>query len=135
MSYSGIRTLVVDDLDYVRNSVCSLLKEIGVQDVLQASNGRLAFEKVVVQYENETPIQVILCDIHMPQSDGFEFLQAMRSDDRFKDIPIIMVSSETSIEIIKKVIECGANNYLLKPFTPQSLEEKFVSALGNMEAV
>ncbi len=124
MDYSGVKALVVDDLDYIRNSVSSILEDMGMTEVLEAEDGAVAFNKVVEEYEKGSPFQVILCDMHMPNADGFDFLRQLRADERVAGVPVLMVSSESETAMIRRIIECGANNYLLKPFSTEVLEKK-----------
>ncbi|MFG1483019.1 response regulator [Halobacteriovorax sp. HFRX-2_2] len=133
MEYSSIKALVVDDLDYIRNSVRTILNDIGVENIHEAVDGASALSKVVEAHENGSPYQIVFCDVHMPNSDGLDFLFQLRADERLVDLPVVMVSSENSVSIIKRTIELGANNYLLKPFSANVLEDKMKSVL-NIEA-
>lgn len=129
MDYSNIKALVVDDLDYIRSSLTSLLGDMGITNIQEAEDGEIALEKILTEFESGNPFQVILCDVHMPNCDGISLLERVRSDNRFGSIPVLMVSSETDVSIIKKLIFLGADSYLLKPFTSDSLEKKIQSVL------
>ncbi|MFG1500669.1 response regulator [Halobacteriovorax sp. XZX-3] len=133
MEYSSIKALVVDDLDYIRKSVKSILNDIGVENINEAVDGISALRKVIEAHESGSPYQIVFCDVHMPNCDGLDFLFQLRADERMADLPVVMVSSENSIAIIRRTIELGANNYLLKPFSATVLEDKMKSVL-NIEA-
>ncbi|WP_419172798.1 response regulator [Halobacteriovorax sp.] len=129
MNYSNIKALVVDDLDYIRSSLLSLLGDMGITNIQEAEDGEIALEKILNEYESGAPFQVILCDVHMPNCDGISLLERIRSDKRVANVPVLMVSSESDVSIIKKLILMGADSYLLKPFTSDNLEKKIHSVL------
>lgn len=129
-----IKALVVDDLDYIRESITELLTEMGISNIHEASDGEEAIEKIFLEYEGGTPFQIILCDIHMPKCDGMGLLERVRSDNRFEKLPILIISSESDANMIKKAILLGADSYLLKPFTNENLERKIHGLLGIEEA-
>ena len=68
--------------------------------------------------------ELIISDWNMPVMSGLEFLKAVRADEKTKTIPFLMVTAEALKENIIQAIQSGANNYIVKPFTPQTFEEK-----------
>lgn len=130
MDYSNIKALVVDDLDYIRASIISILKDMGITDIHQAADGEVALDKVIGEYEGGAPFHVVLCDVHMPNCDGISLLERIRADKRVGNLPVLMVSSESDASIIKKLIVLGADSYLLKPFSSAALELKINSVLN-----
>lgn len=115
-----MRMLLVDDSATMRRIQRTQLNGLGVFNIIEASNG----EEALVQIENKGPIRWILLDWNMPVMDGFAFLKKVRAEAKYKDIVIIMCTSEAEKSNVIQAIRAGANNYLIKPFTPEALKEK-----------
>jgi two-component system chemotaxis response regulator CheY len=85
----------------------------------EAGNGKEALEKL-----SNGPVDIILCDINMPEMNGMELVKKVRQLGNCADTKIVMVSTESSEELINGVISDGANGYITKPFTPEKFQEK-----------
>lgn len=109
--------LVVDDSPTIRKFVSLALENIGYK-VLTASDGMEVFE-ILAKVET---IDLIITDINMPNLDGFELIKSLRSDERFKDVPIIILSSLSDGESIDTGLKLGANSYLIKPFNVKRVQ-------------
>ncbi len=109
------KALVVDDEPNILLSLEFLMKKQGYT-VFIARDGQEALEII----ENETPDLVIL-DIMMPEVDGYQVCQHMRSQDRFKDTKIIFLSAKSKEEEKQRGLELGANLYISKPFSTRNL--------------
>lgn len=112
--------LVVDDSRTIRRILSETLKELGY-DVSEAENGRVALDAL---HAVNTRVQFILTDWNMPEMNGLEFLKHVREEKRFDRIPVIMVTSETEAGQMVEALEAGANEYIMKPFTPDILTDK-----------
>ena len=108
--------LIVDDSKTVRNLVAFILKAEGIK-VTTAEDGLDGLEKLYSMPE----VDLILTDINMPRMDGFSFIIAVREQDAYKDIPIIILSTEGGEEDIQKGIRLGANLYMVKPAQPEKM--------------
>jgi two-component system, chemotaxis family, sensor histidine kinase and response regulator PixL len=108
--------LIVDDSLTVRQALYLTLEKFGYQ-VIQASDGREAIEKLARFSE----IQAVLCDVEMPNMNGFEFLAASRKDSRYLDTPIIMLTSRSGAKHRGVAQMLGASGYLTKPYLEQEL--------------
>ncbi|MBT5420863.1 MAG: response regulator, partial [Candidatus Cloacimonetes bacterium] len=108
--------LLVDD--DVRNvfALSSSLEKHGL-DIIVASNGKIALEKL----NTEEAIELVIMDIMMPVMDGYEAMKQIRKDIRFKDLPIIALTAKAMNEDRKKCIEAGANDYIPKPLDVDKL--------------
>ena len=115
----SIRILVVDDFPTMRRIVRNLLKELGFANVDEAEDGAVALAALKAQ-----KFDFVVCDINMPNMNGFEFLKAVRADDALKHIPVLMVTAEARKEDIVLAAQTGASGYIVKPFTKATLEEK-----------
>jgi two-component system chemotaxis response regulator CheY len=113
------RFLVVDDMSTMRKIIKTILAQLGYTNVDEAENGKEALAKLRVGN-----YQFVLLDWNMPEMDGLETLKAIRADEKLKDIPVIMVTAEARKENVLTAIQAGANNYIVKPFTPEVLKEK-----------
>ncbi|MDP2301305.1 MAG: response regulator [Ignavibacteria bacterium] len=102
--------LVADDSPTIRKFVSFALAMKGYE-ILSATDGMQALEMLPAE-----KIDLIITDLNMPNVDGFELIRTVRSNEEFKEIPIIILSSLTSKDDIDLGIEIGANSYLVKPF-------------------
>jgi len=115
-----MKFLVVDDSSTMRRIIKNSLKRIGYEDVVDAENGREALE-------NLNGIDIILTDWNMPEMDGLEFVKQVRTQN--KTIPILMVTTNAAKDDIVEALKNGVNNYIVKPFTPETLKEKVETVL------
>jgi len=114
-----MRALVIDDSRAVRIIIGQILREIGI-DVLEAANGAEALQQLKLNPD----VELMLVDWHMPQMNGLDFINAVRSDSAFDDARILMVTSEAQGEQVTRALNAGANEYLMKPFTKDVLVAK-----------
>jgi two-component system, chemotaxis family, chemotaxis protein CheY len=112
-----MKLIVADDSRLVRNLIEKAVASIGF-DAIQASNGK---DVLNVLEANDQDIHLVLLDWNMPVLNGIDVIKSMRSDDRFKNIPVLMVSTESEEDRIQAVISAGAQGYLTKPFTADQL--------------
>jgi len=113
------KLLVVDDSSTMRRIIKNTLMRVGYNDVIEAEHGIDALAKL-----KENKVDLILTDWNMPEMDGLTFVKSVRGSDSFKHIPIIMVTTESAKEEVVEALKNGVNNYVVKPFTPESLKEK-----------
>jgi two-component system, chemotaxis family, chemotaxis protein CheY len=117
----SLNILIVDDSMLIRQVVKKVIRQIGldVGQYAEAGNGREALEQLEA---NE--IDLVLSDINMPEMDGIEMLMNLRQIDKYRDLPVVMVSTEGSEERMNEAMELGASGYVLKPFTSERLAEQ-----------
>ena len=120
-----MRILSVDDSRATREFIRKAIDVLGFE-FLEASDGKEGLE--VLKRENGK-IDLILLDRHMPEMDGLEMLEAVKSNDLYKDIPVTMVTVELERDEIQNAITKGAKNYLVKPFTQENLIGKVMESL------
>jgi two-component system chemotaxis response regulator CheY len=109
--------LIVDDSEFVRNYHSYILEQANFQ-VITAVDGSDGLEKL---YSNS--FDLILSDINMSNMDGYEFIRRVRADNKFKSLPIIIVSTESEGRDKTKGFEAGANLYIVKPCSPEMMVE------------
>lgn len=115
-----MRAMVVDDSRAMRSLLKNLLTSTGLTVVAEAGNGKEALERL----KAAGSVDVALVDWNMPEMNGFEFVQAVRADDTWAAVRIIMVTTESEIEKMTKALEAGANEYIMKPFTKDAIRDK-----------
>ncbi len=115
-----MRAMVVDDSRAMRSLLKNMLKSHGLEVVAEAGNGKEALE----QLKAAGQVDVALVDWNMPEMNGFEFVQAVRADDTWAQVRLIMVTTESEIEKMTKALEAGANEYIMKPFTKDAIRDK-----------
>ena len=116
--------LVVDDARAVRRIIGGILRELAYE-VLEAENGRAALDLLA---SLECPPDLLLLDWNMPEMDGLETLKNIRADARWASMLVLMVTTETEVERITAALAAGANEYIMKPFTPEILIERIAMA-------
>ncbi|MDR2488474.1 MAG: response regulator [Desulfovibrio sp.] len=117
--------LIVDDSKTIRNLVSFIMKKEGFQ-VSTAENGLDGLEKL---YSAER-IDLIISDINMPGMDGFTFIKTVREQDAYRDLPIIVLSTEGQAADIEYGIQLGANVYMVKPAQPERMVKNVCMLLG-----
>lgn len=118
--------VVVDDSSTMRRIIKNTLARLGYNDILEGENGVEGWERM-----NANPdVKVLITDWNMPEMNGLDLVKKVRADERFKDIPIIMVTTEGGKAEVITALKAGVNNYIVKPFTPQVLKEKLEVVLG-----
>jgi len=109
--------LIVDDSEFVRSYHSYILEQADFH-AITAVDGSDGLEKLY-----ESSFDLILTDINMSNMDGYEFIRRVRSDQKFGALPIIIVSTESESKDKMKGFEAGANLYIVKPTTPESMLE------------
>jgi two-component system chemotaxis response regulator CheY len=117
--------LIVDDSKTVRNLVAFIMKKEGFK-VTAAEDGLDGLEKLY----SEQKIDLIISDINMPRMDGITFIKTVREQDAYRDIPIVVLSTEGQENDIQKGLSIGANLYLVKPAQPEMMVKNIKMLLG-----
>ena len=115
-----MRIMLVDDSSTMRRIQRTQITNLGVPDIIEAENGEDAWNKLAAAM----PVDLIMLDWNMPVMDGFSFLKKVREDPVYKQVKIIMCTSESEKSRVVEALKAGANNYIVKPFTPEALKEK-----------
>jgi two-component system chemotaxis response regulator CheY len=115
----SIKILVVDDFATMRKVIRNLLKQSGYENIVEAEDGVNALKILKSQ-----KIDFIVSDWNMPNMSGLELLKAVRDDDDLKTLPFLMVTAEALQENVVAAVKAGVSNYIVKPFTSETLDEK-----------
>lgn len=114
-----MKALVVDDSRGIRMIVARAMAGFGFETA-EAGDGREALEKLAA----EGPFAVALVDWNMPVMTGIDFIRAARKDERWRDLAIVMVTTESEQQRVVAALAAGANEYVMKPFTNDMLAAK-----------
>lgn len=114
--------LLVDDSRTIRNIQKNVLAQLGHTDVCEAADGVEALRRIA-----ETRPDIALIDWNMPNMDGITLVRKIRETD--KQLPLIMCTTEAEKSRVVDALKAGVNNYIVKPFTPETLAEKFKATL------
>jgi two-component system chemotaxis response regulator CheY len=115
----NMRILIVDDFSTMRRIIKNLLNDLGYTNTAEAEDGNSALTAL-----SQGSFEFVVTDWNMPGMTGIELLKAIRADDRYKTLPVLMVTAEAKREQIIEAAQNGVNGYIIKPFTAQTLEEK-----------
>lgn len=121
-----MRLLVVDDSSTMRRIIRNTLERLGHTDVIEAEHGVEAWEKL----STDESVKVVITDWNMPEMNGLDLVKKIRAEQKYADMPIIMVTTEGGKAEVITALKAGVNNYIVKPFTPQVLKEKLEDVLG-----
>lgn len=124
---AAFKVLVVDDQLTMREVTKLALNEIGVKHVLDAENGKDAFQMATTQ-----PLDMIISDFNMPEMDGLGLLRAVRGHPAVRKLPFILVTGRGDTALVTKAAQAGVNNYIVKPYTAETLREKIEAVVGKM---
>jgi two-component system chemotaxis response regulator CheY len=122
----GLKILVVDDFATMRRIVKNILTQIGYKNIIEADDGTTALN--VLKSEK---IDLIISDWNMPKMTGLDLLKAVRSDSSMADTPFIMVTAEAQQDNIILAVKARVSQYIVKPFTAETLSEKLEKIFGS----
>jgi len=124
-----LKLLVVDDSSTMRRIIKNTLARLGYKDVLEGADGVEGWNAL----DSNPDVEMLITDWNMPEMNGLELVKKVRADERFVDLPIIMVTTEGGKAEVITALKAGVNNYIVKPFTPQVLKEKLGAVMGVAE--
>jgi two-component system chemotaxis response regulator CheY len=107
----GKKVIVIDDSQTIRDQVGTTLRQAGY-DILEAVDGVDGEEAI----QRAPDASLVICDVNMPKRNGLELLELLRKDDRFKTLPVVMLTTEGQPQLIERARKSGAKGWLVKPF-------------------
>lgn len=122
----AIDVLVVDDSTAIRKILQRVLRQTDLQlgEIAEAGDGVEALELL-----RKKRFGLILSDINMPNMDGLQFLSAVRKEEQWKRIPLLLITTEGSQEKVLEAANLGATGYVRKPFTADQIKEKLLGVI------
>jgi two-component system, chemotaxis family, chemotaxis protein CheY len=116
---TNMRVLIVDDFSTMRRIIKNILRQLGFNNIVEADDGTAAWEIL-----SKDQIDFIISDWNMPQMTGIELLRKVRASEEFGDLPFLMVTAEAQQENIIEAVQAKVSNYIVKPFTAETLGQK-----------
>lgn len=129
-----MRVLIIDDSAVMRKIVESALRHsgLGLDEVLQAANGVEGLAAIEKAASHGEPLDLILCDVHMPALDGLGFLLEKPLRNLAAGVPVVMITADATDPHLLRAIAAGAQGYISKPFTVQQVRAILSSVLGSV---
>jgi CheY-like chemotaxis protein len=127
--YAGLSVLLVDDEVFAQKFAIRVLQAIGVGEVLTADNGPAALD---ILRESETVFDLVICDIEMPEMDGYEFARQLRfgTIPKYKEVPILMLTGQDTQKNLRSAQIHRIDGFVVKPPTVDGLRPHLAKALG-----
>lgn len=126
---NNIKILVIDDMMTIRKIVKKTLGDMNYKNIVEAVDGVNAWDVL----SKDKSINLVLSDWNMPNMTGLELLVKIRADAYYKTIPFIFLTAEADIAQVKQAITSGADNYVLKPFSLESLKTKMTETYSKVK--
>ncbi len=114
-----MKILIVDDMSTMRRIMKNALRQLGYNNIEEAEDGQVAFAKL-----GQWPVDLVVTDWNMPNMDGLELLKAVRADPTLRALPVLLVTAQAEQKHVLEAIRAGASNYIVKPFTADTLKTK-----------
>ncbi len=124
---ADLKLLVVDDMATMRKVIAQQLRLMGGNQITEASDGNIAIEILEKTLATKQPIQFIVSDWNMPTVSGLDLLIYCRKHAFYKAIPFLLVTAEAEMTQVSEAIAAGVDNYVVKPFAPNSFAEKLTA--------
>ena len=123
----NIRIMVVDDMSTSRGLITQALDDAGVRNYDTCNDGQTAFQRVTAN-----PVNLVISDYNMPKMDGLQLLQALRQQTSTRAVGFVLVTGTADPRVIEFGRQWGLNNFLKKPFTPQSFKACIEAVVGRL---
>lgn len=117
--------LIVDDYKTMLRIIKNLLKQLGFENVDEATDGTMAYDKL-----KDKAYGLIISDWNMEPMSGYELLQKVRADEKNKQLPFIMITAESKTDNVVAAKQAGVSNYIVKPFNAGTLKQKIEAVFG-----
>ena len=124
-----MRVLIVDDSSTMRRIIANTLKKLGYEDIVEAADGAEGLQVLVSKGAD-----LVLTDWNMPKMDGREFVRHLRTMPDMDRVPVLMVTTHAERNDVVLALQAGVNDYVVKPFTPELLQEKIASLAVKVRA-
>ena len=120
----GMKVLVVDDFAAMRRILKNVFGQIGLSNIIEADDGTTALDVL-----KDNKVDLIVSDWNMPKMSGLDLLKNVRSNESTKDTPFLMVTASSQKDDVLEAIQAGVSNYIVKPFTADTVKEKLTLIL------
>ena len=114
-----MNVMIIDDSKTMRMIIGRTIKELG-HAIVEAGNGKEGLARL----HESAAVDLVMVDWNMPEMNGLEFVTSLRSEEKYRKLPVMMVTTETEADNVTKALAAGANEYIMKPFTKETVKEK-----------
>lgn len=121
---SHTRILIVDDLPSLREILKAHLRRLGFRHITEAADGREAYQMMVSAKTSGDPYEVVISDWNMPNMDGLELLKVVRAVPDWKNLPFLLLTTESEKAKVLEAVVATVSNYMVKPVDEEMLKEK-----------
>lgn len=128
------RFLIVDDFSTMRKVIKKALFDLGYENVIEAADGVKAYELLEKYSMTSEPVEIVMSDWNMPNMMGIELLKKCRVEDRYKNLPFMLITAESEQSQIIEAVKAGVSDYVIKPFSPSTLKGKLETVFKKINA-
>lgn len=121
---ANMKILVVDDMATMRKIIKNMLNKIGFTNIVEADDGATALPQIDSAIELGEPFEFVISDWNMPNMSGLDFLKKLRAREDTLKLPFLMITAEAEQSNVITAVQAGVSNYIVKPFSAQTLKEK-----------
>ena len=118
-----MRFLIVDDSSTMRRIIINTLTKLGYQSFLEAGNGKEGLDRL-----GAGAVDMVITDWNMPEMNGIDFVRHLRSREDGRAVPVLMVTTNAANSDVSEALKAGVNNFVVTPFTADTLKEKIMAA-------
>ncbi|HAZ11269.1 MAG: hypothetical protein A2X86_20675 [Bdellovibrionales bacterium GWA2_49_15] len=130
---SSMKILLVDHVIGIRNATKSMLSAVGFRNIKETGDGESAWAIIEEGIATNEKVELIISEWALPKLTGKELLQRIRANPVMKSVPFLLATGEAEQQTIVTAIKSGANNFIVKPYSSQTLQEKIAEVFQKIE--
>ena len=124
---ASMKILIVDHVSAMRGATKTMLSKVGFKNLVETDCAEKAWKKIEEGIEEEEKVEFVITELDLPSMSGIEFLQSIRSNPQTKGVPVLIVTGDAEQTRIVEAVKAGANNFIVKPFSSQVLQDKIAA--------
>lgn len=124
MFTQSTKILIVDDVQSLRDLLKAYLRRLGFQNISEADDGQIALDLLWQAQNSKMPFELVISDWNMPNMDGLNLLKRVRQVPDWKNLPFILLTTESEKEKVIEAVKADVSNYMIKPVEEATLKEK-----------
>ncbi len=128
MFTQSTKILIVDDVQSLRDLLKAYLRRLGFQNISEADDGQIALDLLWQAQNSKMPFELVISDWNMPNMDGLNLLKRVRQVPDWKNLPFILLTTESEKEKVIEAVKADVSNYMIKPVEEATLKEKLAKA-------
>jgi two-component system chemotaxis response regulator CheY len=128
------RILIVDDMPTLRDLLKAYLRRLGFRGITEADDGRMAYQALLTARASGSPFELVISDWNMPNMDGIELLKLVRSSPEWKNLPFLILTTESEKAKVIEAVTAQVSNYMVKPVDEEMLKDKLKKVYDKLQA-